>query len=86
MPYCIADWQAVLGSASERSATADRRLRISSRLATWTSPNSNSIEAEQQCCTFFSFALTIDQCGIVVEVYVPEGAAEIVDTVFGKAS
>jgi DNA-binding transcriptional MerR regulator len=86
MPDRIADWQAVLGSASKRSATLDGRLRIEFGRDVDLAELARLIEAEQQCCTSFSFALTIDQRGIALEVDAPEGAAEIVDTVFGKAS
>ena len=36
------------------------------------------IEAEQECCTFFSFALTVDGRGLALEVGAPEAATEIV--------
>ena len=86
MPDRVADWQAALGSASERSATADGRLRITFGREVDLAELARLIEAEQQCCTFFSFALTIDQHGIALEVGAPEVAAGVVDTVFGTSS
>lgn len=39
--------------------------------------------AEQGCCTFFSFAVTIDERGLALEVRVPGHAAPVLDAVFG---
>jgi MerR family transcriptional regulator, copper efflux regulator len=86
MPDRIENWQAVLGVATERTGTADGRLRIVFGRDVDLADLARLIEAEQACCTFLSFALTIDQRGIALEVGVPEGAAEMVDTVFGTAS
>jgi DNA-binding transcriptional MerR regulator len=86
MPERIVDWQSVLASARERSTTPDGRLRVEFGRNVDLAELARLVEAEQQCCTFFSFALTIDGRGIALEVGAPEGAAEVVDTVFGKAS
>ena len=39
--------------------------------------------AEQGCCTFFAFAITIDDRGIALEVRAPCDAADLVTAVFG---
>jgi hypothetical protein len=39
--------------------------------------------AEQSCCSFFSFALTVDDRGVALEVRAPQDAAELVTAVFG---
>lgn len=39
--------------------------------------------AEQGCCAFFSFALTIDERGAALEVTAPADAAAMVEAVFG---
>lgn len=39
--------------------------------------------AEQGCCTFFAFAITIDDRGIALEVRAPADAADLVTAVFG---
>ena len=44
------------------------------------------VAAEQQCCSFFAFALTIDARGIALEIGAPDEATVIVGAVFGKAS
>lgn len=42
--------------------------------------------AEQGCCTFFDFAITVDQRGIALEVRAPDDAAEVVTAMFGAAA
>lgn len=42
--------------------------------------------AEQGCCSFFAFAITIDRRGIALEVRAPDDAADLVDAVFGTAA
>jgi MerR family transcriptional regulator, copper efflux regulator len=39
--------------------------------------------AEQDCCRFFSFAITVDQRGIGLDVRAPDDALSIVHTLFG---
>ncbi len=42
--------------------------------------------AEQGCCQFFSFAITIDGRGVALEVSAPDEALPIVHGLFGAAS
>ncbi len=44
------------------------------------------IEAEQHCCAFFSFAITVDHRGVAMEVRAPGDAASIVAELFGQVS
>ena len=41
------------------------------------------VAAEQDCCQFFNFAITIDTRGVALEVRAPEDALPIVHSVFG---
>ena len=41
--------------------------------------------AEQGCCSFLSFALTVDGRGIALEVRAPADAADLVAALFGPA-
>jgi hypothetical protein len=41
--------------------------------------------AEQSCCRFFAFAVTIDQRGFGLEVRAPDDALPIVQALFGAA-
>ncbi len=81
-----ADWQSVLSAACERSTTDDGRLRIGFGPDVDLAALTRLIQAEHQCCSFFAFALTVDERGIALEVGAPDAAAEIVDSMFGRAT
>ena len=85
MPERMADWQSVLGSAL-RTLEPPTASRIEFARDVDLAELARLIEAEQQCCTFFSFALTVDGRGIALEVGAPDTATEIVSAVFGNAS
>jgi MerR family transcriptional regulator, copper efflux regulator len=42
--------------------------------------------AEQSCCQFFNFAITVDSRGIALEVRAPADASPIADSLFGVAA
>ena len=42
--------------------------------------------AEQRCCAFFSFAITLDHHGAALEVRAPDGAGDMVAALFGSPS
>ena len=44
------------------------------------------VAAEQDCCQFFQFAITVDTRGIALEVRAPEDARPIVESMFGVAA
>lgn len=44
------------------------------------------VAAEQHCCQFFQFAITVDIRGIALEVRAPADAQSIVQSMFGAAS
>lgn len=44
------------------------------------------VSAEQNCCQFFSFTITVDSRGVALEVRAPDEAAEIITSMFGAAS
>lgn len=89
MPGRLEDWRAVVAAAQSREpidggvrlefcagAGADVPVAVAdlARLA----------QAEQGCCSFFSFALTIDGRGVGLEVRAPAEAAEVVTGLFGS--
>jgi hypothetical protein len=47
---------------------------------------SHLVAAEQRCCPFFAFAITIDARGIALEVRAPDGAEAIVVSLFGASA
>ena len=86
MPDRIADWQRLLDSATGRSRTSDKRLRVEFTAGVDVDELVRLVQAEQQCCAFFAFAVTIDERGTGLEVGVPVEAQNIVDTMFGTMS
>ena len=86
MPQRLAEWTAVLGHAQTRVATADGGLRIELDDGVDLADLARLIAAEQHCCAFFSFALTVDQRGQALEVRAPESAGDIVAELFGHAA
>jgi MerR family transcriptional regulator, copper efflux regulator len=85
MPGRLADWQAVLVHAVQREAV-DAGVRVTFDSATPLDELVRLAAAEQDCCRFFSFAITVDTRGIALEVRAPDDALPIVHTVFGAAA
>jgi DNA-binding transcriptional MerR regulator len=85
MPERIERWQAVLANVRSRVRTADGRLRIEFEHGVDLSDLAALVVAEQQCCAFFAFVVTVDERGIALEVDAPDQAAEIVSAMFGTA-
>ena len=85
MPERVERWHTVLAHVGARVRTADGRLRLGlhgvdlSELITL-------VEAEQQCCSFFAFVVTVDERGVALEIDAPDDAAEIVTAMFGTAA
>jgi DNA-binding transcriptional MerR regulator len=78
----LSDWEAVLAQATDRSPI-DGGVRLAfapdaplARIATLAA-------AEQGCCAFFHFALTVDQRGIALEVRAPADAQDVLTALFG---
>jgi DNA-binding transcriptional MerR regulator len=81
----VEEWQQLLRFVRDRTPLAGGvRLALDptvpldevARLAT----------AEQECCRFFSFALTVDDRGLGLEVRAPDNALPIVHALFGAAA
>ena len=86
MPDRIADWQRLLDAATSRSRTADGRIRVEFTAGVDIAELVRLVQAEQQCCAFFAFAVTIDERGTALEVGAPAEAHDIVAAMFGTAS
>jgi hypothetical protein len=80
----MADWQAILAPALGREPVeggirirlpADVHVAALAALAT----------AEQECCRFFTFVLTIDGDGIALDVNAPDDARPLVDALVGSS-
>ncbi|MEY2432795.1 MAG: hypothetical protein QOC92_2520 [Acidimicrobiaceae bacterium] len=83
MPDRMADWRSVLDHARSRSTAPDGSLRVELDDAIDVGALARVVAAEQQCCAFFTFAITVDDRGIGLQVGAPAGAEEIVASLFG---
>lgn len=84
MPDRLADWKAVLDRARVRTTADDGATRVEFGDDVRVGELAELAAAEQHCCAFFSFAITVDQRGVALEVRVPDGAEEIVNSLFGE--
>lgn len=78
----LADWEAVLANVVDRERV-DGGVRLVLDPATPLNELARLAVAEQDCCRFFRFAITVDDRGLALEVRAPDDAADLVDTVFG---
>ena len=86
-PDAVADrraqWQAILDLAVARSSAPDGALRLEFGDGIALGELARQVEAEQACCAFFSFTMTLDGRGVALEVRAPERAADLVAALFG---
>jgi DNA-binding transcriptional MerR regulator len=89
-PHAVPDrveaWQALLTHARARVRTAKGCLRIEFHRDVDIAELARLAAAEQHCCAFFAFTMTIDERGLALEVGAPERAAEVVTAMFGTAA
>jgi hypothetical protein len=83
MPDRLATWQAILGQAQARTTAADGALRVEFGDRVDLGDLTRLVAAEHGCCSFFSFAITVDAAGVALEVRAPESATDIVASLFG---
>ena len=77
-------WRAVLGQATARTRTRDGGWRVALPGDVDLGALTQSVVAEQRCCAFFAFAITVDSRGVALEVGAPAGADAVVDALFGE--
>jgi MerR family transcriptional regulator, copper efflux regulator len=88
----VAEWQRLLGDEGDLLGSGVARSAIPGgiRLDFGANADINQITrlavAEQDCCRFFSFAITVDRRGIGLEVTAPDDASATVHALFGVAS
>ena len=85
MPDRLAEWASVLATAIRRTAI-DGGLRIDFGADVDFGDLGRLIGAEQHCCAFFQFTLTVDAGGTTLEVRAPELAADMITELFGSAA
>jgi MerR family copper efflux transcriptional regulator len=79
------DWNALLAHVAHRK-TIDQGIRVTFGPSTPLDELMRLTTAEQNCCQFFSFAITIDSRGVALEVRSPADALPIVHSLFGVAA
>jgi hypothetical protein len=79
------DWQELLGYV-ERREWIDDGIRLVFAESVPTSELIRLVAAEQDCCQFFRFSVTVDTRGIALEVRGPQDAQLVVQTMFDVAT
>lgn len=78
----LGDWQTLLGHVERRQAI-DGGIRSVFAASVPIDDLIRLVVAEQDCCQFFQFAITVDSRGVALEVRAPEEAHSIVESMFG---
>jgi len=78
----VTDWQAALDDVRTR-APLDGGLRLELGPGADLGRLAPLIAAEQECCPFLAFVLTVDDRGRGLEVRTPAGAQELVTALVG---
>lgn len=81
----IADWNALLAHVEQRDRIPDG-IRCVFAPSVPTDDLIRLVAAEQDCCQFFRFAITVDTRGVALEVHAPSDAQAIVESMFGAPS
>jgi hypothetical protein len=79
-------WQELLVQATGRVAAPGGVLRIELGTNPDLAGLADLVAAEQRCCAFLSFAITVDHRGVGLEVTAPAGAEQAVASLFGAAA
>lgn len=81
----IAEWSALLAHVVRRERV-DGGVRLVFAGSVPLDDLMRLVAAEQDCCQFFQFAITVDTRGLALEVRGPEDAQAIVESMFGVES
>jgi DNA-binding transcriptional MerR regulator len=81
----IADWNSLLAHV-ERRERIDGGVRSVFSASAPIADLMRLVAAEQDCCQFFRFAITVDTRGVALEVRAPDDALSIVESMFGAPS
>jgi MerR family copper efflux transcriptional regulator len=78
----VAEWQSLLQHVVRREPI-DRGVRCLFDASVPHIELMRLVAAEQDCCQFFRFAITVDERGCALEVRAPDDALAIVESLFG---
>ena len=84
LPGRLQEWRDVMAHVVGR-APIDGGIRLELDAATPLDQLVLLMKAEQGCCSFFAFALTVDQRGVALEVRAPTEGLTMVDALFGDS-
>ncbi len=85
VPGRMAEWRAVLAPVVDR-APVPGGVRLTFPAEVPLAEVARLAVAEQGCCRFFSFAITVDERGAGLEVRAPDEARVLLAAVFGAAA
>jgi DNA-binding transcriptional MerR regulator len=85
IPDRLDDWRSVLARAKTRTSVTGGGVRLEFDAGMAVDDLARLVAAEQQCCAFFSFTITVDADGVALEVQAPDGATDMVTALFGTA-
>lgn len=78
------EWQTLLDGVIREAIPNGRRLRFP---ATAPLPEiTRLVQAEQGCCAFFTFTITVETTGITVDVTAPTDGQPMLDSIFGTVA
>ncbi|HEX7135632.1 MAG TPA: MerR family transcriptional regulator [Iamia sp.] len=80
------EWDDLLTHVSTRSKAPDGALRLAFDATTPLEELTRLVAAEQHCCAFLAFTITIDAGGVTLDVRAPDAAAPMVAGLFGAAA
>ena len=81
----LADWDDLLAHVAHR-APLDGGVRCEFGASVPAERLMRLVAAEQDCCQFFQFAITVDTRGVALEVRAPIDARSILESMFGAAA
>jgi hypothetical protein len=79
------EWQSALKDVEQR-VPLDDGVRLTFGPDADIAELARLARSEWACCSFFSFAITVDARGTALEVRAPDDARQVVQSVFGVAS
>ena len=82
MPGRLGEWQSLLTHVAIRE-TIESGMRVTFDSTTPLDEVIRLTTAEQDCCQFFSFAITVDGRGLALEVRAPDDALPVLVALFG---
>ena len=85
LPRRIEEWRDLVGHVVRRTRI-DGGVRLELDPAAPLDQLALLMRAEQGCCSFFAFSLTVDHSGVALEVRAPADGRAMVEGLFGAAS